>query len=246
MSKIIIGAPGAHEQPKQYGFRQQGGHFTRRIWKCTDIESAQALIPGLLDARYSYTITEGPIPTVEAEISSIAGGDNNEVEVPTDSWEKTSVAVNIDVLDTPYARNNLNDFDFETFNEYKKTGAPLTSAEKTGLGAYGLRWYNMIASGVTSKTVFQPVLRHTQIVSSGYPLNWPDTNSEKILTNAQLSAEGLPGDLRFSIPSSGTDTDVIIGWLKLPATIQSSGNGTWVVTQEYQYGRWIDLIYEWA
>lgn len=245
MSKVL-GVPGAHEQPKQYGYSQQNGHFTRRIWHCTNIESAQALIPQLLAAKYSYTITEGVTPRVEAEIASVASGDTSTPEIPVDVWEKSVVADNIDVLATPYAQNNLNEFDIETINDYKKTGTPLTSAQKTGLGAYGLRWYNLVAGGTTNKTIYAPVLRHTQQVSAGYPLNWPNINVEKVLTNAQLTTlEGLPSDLKFGLPTSGTDTDVIIGWLKLPATIQQNGRG-WIVTQEYQYGRWVDLLYEWA
>jgi hypothetical protein len=244
MSAIIIGIPGAHEQPVVYGYNQQRGYFTRRIWKCTDKESARALIPQLLAAKYSYEITEGAIPMVTAEVSTIEGAGGNTPEVPIDTWEKTVVVVQKDILETAQAKSELNANDFEVLAEAKANGGKITDAQNASLSANGSQYYEAILAGVTSQTVYQTILRHIQTVSTGYPLQWTTTNDGRILTNAQLvSFEGLPSDLKFTLPTSSFSASFLIGWLKVPATIQQSGNTNWVVTQEYQYGEWTPLLY---
>jgi hypothetical protein len=248
MSKIILGVPGAYEQPLEYGYRQGQGPFTRRTWKCTDIDPARALISQLLAAKYSYTVTEGPVPMVVAEVSNTNAVEPGTPEVPTNVWEKSVVAVQKDILETDYAKSVLNDADFVILNKYKKSGEPLSSADLATLGGgggYGTQWYNAIKAGVTSTLVYQTILRHTQIVSSGYPLQWTTNNDGRILTTAQLtSLEGLPSDLKFAIPASSFGATYLTGWLKIPATVQTSSPDKWIVTQEFQFGEWLNLIYD--
>lgn len=245
--KIIRGIKGVIEQKPRITFTQGRGWSTARVFHCTDVAAAQMLNAQLITAGYNTTRTIGdPVDIIEATISrdDLSGGGGTTTEVPTNTWEKTVVTVQKDILETAYAKSQLNDNDFEVLTKAKANGGEITDAEFESLSLNGQDFYQAIVSGVTSFTIYQPILRHVQVVSTGYPLNWPTTNDGRILTNAQLvSLEGLPNDLRFALPGSVFSADFLVGWLKIPATIQQSGISNWTVTQEFQYGEWLPLLY---
>lgn len=246
--KIVIGLNGASEQPLEWGYVQGRGPFHRRTFKCTTTAQADVIAGQLTAAGYSVTVTEGPTPMVVGEANTYPDTPPNDPTQVTDVWEKSVVAVQKDILETDYAKSVLNDADFPILNEYKKTGAELSAADLAILGGgagYGTQWYNALKAGVTSTLVYQTILRHTQTVGSAYPLSWTITNDGRVLTTAQLTTlEGLPNPLRFALPASSFGTTYLTGWLKIPATIQQSSGDKWIVTQEFQYGEWLNLIYD--
>lgn len=245
--KIIRGIHGVIEQKPRITYTQGKGWSTARVFHCTDVTAAQMLNAQLITAGYNTNRTIGdPVDVIEATISrdDLSGGGGTTVEVPTNTWEKTVVSVQKDILETADAAANLNDNDREILSKAKANGGSISDAEYSSLSLNGVEYYNAIISGVTSKTIYQTILRHIQVVSTGYPLAWTITNDGNVLSNAQLtSLEGMPNDLRFAIPASSLAGDFLTGWLKIPATVQQSGNNTWTVTQEFQFGEWLPLLY---
>jgi hypothetical protein len=95
------------------------------------------------------------------------------------------------------------------------------------------------------------IIRHTQLVSSLYPVQASFNNCNRIISSANMIAiEGMPNGLLFSVPSEPspaqfieTPGDLQYGWRKVRPAITRLSRIKWRIVQNYQFGLWAVKLY---
>jgi hypothetical protein len=247
MANTIVGNQDPIEQGREYTYKLGGGHSQRQVWKVTDQADVATLVSALAISGYSYSVQyDGQIATVEGTLDYNLGGAPTTTPLTT-IWERDIKIVSEDILKSDLAIiGGISSANKKTIQEKLKTPEDPSA---TGLTSDALTIYTLMFNGVTSRIVYQPMIRRTKLCANSYAAAESDTNMGKILTAAQMSSlEGAPGGLLFALPASGTnvvrsDISTITGYLKVPCRVQQQGDGRWQITQEWDYGVWAAALY---
>jgi len=263
MPNTIINDIEAVEQGISRTYENRQGWTTERSFRGTQsfIEAKDAELRAL---GYSTRVKQGPVWELIGTVSAYDDGsgpdDENSV---VDTWEMSANPIEKDILQSNNAlvdalpqtdRNILRDFANGTnkFEDYD-----LTTAKKTPKFTAGptydiaLTLYKLLASGLKSIVVYQPVLRHTKTVSQSYEIPASLANVGWIYsTSALISAESPTPDIAANLPASGytrgggTPLATYGGWLKNYPQIVDAAFSKVQIVQEWHWGEWPEVLYD--
>lgn len=246
MSQTIIGTPGVFEQPIRYSWSPVRGWTTQRTFRGTRYD-IRALVYAFRNAGWDVDVIEGP--TTNSTLICTIGADlDGNITEPTDLWEIQPTLVTKDLLDSDnaaVAAVAAQDGVLAQLADARVNPTKYTNASFTG---DALELYKLIAKGVQSVMVFQPILRHTLSVSNRWEVAASLTNIRKIISTTSMSGlENIPGWIYQSmpdeIPAIGHATTLNYGWFKMPPSITVVAYNRTQIVQEWQYGLWSTLLY---
>lgn len=254
MSKIVLGTPGAIEQPKSFGYNQQRGFFTRRKWKCTNEASALALIPQLLNGGYSYTVTEGAVFEVEAELAAVDQGGGTDPEVPLDTWELLPNETQKDLLESDHPTiTGLSANEKEGLRAYIANPSKELVPAATAGTAYG-NLVRQVVDGLRSVVVTTTTMRFSRTVSQNWLVKASTLNAGKVMSNGYFLANDaalIPSKFLVALNAAPYTNSIntsqkpamMYGWLKKYPQIQSASYNRVTIIQDWDFGIWSTLIY---
>ncbi len=249
MPLIINGQKGVHLQPAKYG-RTESGWYCELTWIGTK-EAVQTIVPFCMGARAIFHVEESPSGAATKLVARFAtsvssgGVGVSTPESPEDNWqyfanmiEKSVLECDLANVDPPLTNDEIN---------LIKTNLDHLDAIDLGDDPRDdvVELFNLMKSGVTSIRVLQPILRHTQTVSQLWTTKTSTANAGKILTtNALIRLEGVPA-LLIDLPAlSSTKPGLAYGWFKHFPSIKISALQKVQVEQEWEYGLWAGLLYQ--
>ncbi len=242
-SPVINGQAAAHEQPQRYGYDQSGPYMVR-TWHGTRAAIAAQYAACLIDGA-TCEVTQGiGIDVLSARYGTSGGGDGGS-EVVVDTWEFFANVIEKDSLEADIsAVNAISEENKEKIIHHTDpTAEPVFTG---GTASDALAEYRLRKMGAKSIRVLQPIVRHTQTVSSSYTIKASLTNVGKILTTAAfIRSEAMPADVLFNLPND-TPTDTTryaFGWYKMHPTVRISAGQKIQIEQEWEYGLWAKLRY---
>lgn len=239
--KTVIGAPGAHLQPFNYGWSPQRGGWTRRSWHGPKVNVA-ALAINLRANGYEYEVQEtGP----NAILTSLIGRtDDGTTEVPTTLWERRVNRIQ---------KSMFQHTAFTTLTQAQRDAIKLAIKNENGAtslaaDAAALNFYKVFASGFEDFIVEQPVVIRNQTSSSTYAVTCVMNNVGNILTPAQmLSFESAPGAVldtkTVSAALAAAPFSCIYGYRKGDPQMTQQAFNRWQVTTEFEAGIWSMYAY---
>jgi hypothetical protein len=132
-------------------------------------------------------------------------------------------------------------------------GIPADPSGNAGNAANALALYLLMAQGVRSHPVLQPILRRTMITNQNYAVAMSLLNVRKIISTSSLvSLENVDQDSLFYDPTSGqlllpqdvsSTPSLAYGWFKGFPQVQEIALQKWSIQQEWKYGLWATLIW---
>ncbi len=245
-SKILLGKPGAIEQP----LKAQGGPLKPtsvvRTWK-----GPKAAVMALLAQvfpYFDYNYEEnGPNATLQIDQPYFEG---QSPEVPVNNWELLPGVIEKDLLEADLAI--VNDMDADTKRIIRDAIQNPEPGFEPDITAEDHKLYVLMLAGQRAIKEFAPMLTHTQTVSNTYTVRASTVNVGRILTNATLiSLESIPDNFLIAMDSppynyvSHRTSEPILkyGWLKHPPTLNSAYGGRQQITQQWEFGLWPILTY---
>ncbi len=252
-SKILLGKPGAIEQP----LKATGGPLKPtsvvRTWR-----GPKAAVMALLSQifpYFDYNYEEnGPNATLQIDQPYFEG---QSPEVPVNNWELLPGAVEKDLLEADLAimdttasgSGGITDAERRAIRQ--AINNPDDAAFVPFLSSTPDQIYRLMLAGMRSVKQFAPVLTHTQTVSGTYATVASSTNVKRIISNTTLIAtEAIPSSFLIALngapynaTSNRTNPAINYGWFKNPATLNSAYGGRQQITQQWEFGLWPQLIY---
>jgi hypothetical protein len=244
---VINGSKAVHIQPAKYG-RTESGEYCELEWVGPNA-ALQTLIPfcrlysGLFHVEES---SSGGASRLTARFATAMAPNFTTPEAPEDNWQYFANVVQKDVLEAHLPnvnpaftdaeinsiRTNLDHLDAIDFDENTRDEV--------------LEVFNLMRSGVTSVRVLEPMLRHTQTVSQLWKVKASTQGVGRIFTTEiLLDAEDIPEDLLIDLPNfSSNKPGLAYGWYKHFPSIRTSALQKVQIEQEWEYGLWATLLYE--
>lgn len=238
MSIVVNGKNQAIRQPDSFRFDPIRGWQTVIRYRGTKAKVME-LVPELATAGCSIDISSNSGAVWELQASSPQALDGS-AEVPVNMWESASSIASKDLSDSPEF-SGVSETDLGRITKWLQShgddGAEPTSPALTGDALTLLR---LKKRGIPHE-VYQPILRHTQIVSARYGTQTAYSNVGRIFS----TPTGAPGDFLTALPSSGASTrpaingsgtGFIFGWKKKPPQVQTAAYNKRQVIQEWEFG----------
>ncbi len=99
--------------------------------------------------------------------------------------------------------------------------------------------------GVRSAAVEIPTIRHTQTVSSLWPIKAGQTNVNAIYsTTTLIEVEAIPTAVLFEFPEGTSNKPgLAFGWRKKSPTVRVAPWKRYQIQQEFIYGQWPIIVY---
>jgi hypothetical protein len=263
---VKTGIPGPWLQPSEYS-RNEIGQFATVPYEDVDPNKINNLAAQFDRLGYRYRVIHS-FGKHRLEVY-LSYNPETKDEQPVDLWEYTNQSVSKDLLSVAYlpsgitrflippnvqlirqALNGVLPFTPQAFDPTKDD--PTTFVPRNDLvpsdfigvpevqqASYVI--YLLMKTGYDSLLVTAPIIRHTQTVSSIYPITLSKQNVGRIITTPSLismenppdwAVTGLPDD----IPTSVNNIALGTGWYKFAPTIQQIAGQKVAIVQEFQYG----------
>lgn len=251
---IIIGNQGFVESAPERANDPRRGPSTTRKFKGT--KTALLNLKTQFDsAKWTTRFTEGPLCTLEATIGADYDG-TSPGEIPVDTWELKANVAEKDILQSDAAivqsalSNESNAKILRDLNKGTRKFEDTSSGDfsNDASGADSVTIMLLLAGGLQSRIVFQPVVAHRQTVSNAYAVPASLLNVGSVLkTSTLITSEALPASIQNNLTASTsvTKSGLIFwyGWLKAYPTITAGAYQKTEISQEWQWGLWpVDLF----
>lgn len=250
----LAGNPAAIEQGVVKEYDPRRGPVTIRRWRGPRA-ALEALKDNLIAAGWTTRLETGGGPncSLEASIAQEFSGGAPQITDPVDTWELTANVSEKDILRSDSTQiDGLSSADIKVLRDLIKGKLEfdgLTSSKFTSAGSLGWNVAKLIAQGLQSVVVYQPIIRHTKTVSRNWEVPASLTNVGNILlTSTLVSLEDPPASISNNLSASGAEVTrdgltFRYGWLKTHPTITDAANERIQIVQEWQWGLWPTLIY---
>ncbi len=241
----VNGQKGAYAQPSHFG-RSEAGAYTVKVWEgtLTEIYQIAAVCEqsgGLWEITESFT---GAKHRIECRFPI----DFNTTETPVDGWETFGEEVEKDVLEADIAGiDSMDDGDKAIIRAVLDNGVNSDDSLRQRLtdDPFSNELYNEVVYGLKAVRIVVQHLRHTQTVSTLYPVVAALSNVGKIISTASLRTfEAVPNTLVFNLASTTSNrVAAAYGWYKKFPTVRISSGHRIQIEQEWEYGLWSKLVY---
>lgn len=209
---------------------------------------------------YTTRTTQGPVWDLEASIAAEVrdgafGGTT--ADSPVDTYELFANVVEKDVLDADQGYASVMNEDDRAWLRAYMDGDITDKKKYNGKTVnppfvdptLSLPLFRMILRGTKSIIQYQPVLRHTRTIWSGYSIGSALDGVATLWSKNDLAGIGIPALILNNLPASGTVTasDGLVqrlAFLKAYPTIQAASYGKSQAVVEWQYGKWGAGLYD--
>jgi hypothetical protein len=266
LSNSVIGFDtSATQHPVRHTWDRTRGAQTIRSYSGTQ-DQIRALELQFQFAGWSTDVKQGPVWSLDAtwgldDRSGSSGGG----EEPVDTWELFANAtekdlfqtnlpgiVNMPNIDKHFCRSVMDGKIDVTHWDYSDTAhTPVWLGDSTQQGLAD-QIFRGLCSGMKSRRVNVPTLRHTKTASRGYEFTAALSGVDEIFSSTALAlAETLPVpiyrnmiDPPASNPATRTDGIIVCyGWHKHYPQIQISAMAKSQIIVEWEYGEWATVMY---
>lgn len=242
----INGARGAYPQPQTFGVNEAGAYVVQ-TWVGTTIE-IETMIPAILAAGGLYEVEKGYTGAADRITARFPTPYTNGSEEAVNEWEIFSEKVEKDILQVDDSRiDDMLDSDKDAIRSLIDHGIVpgQPSLRNKVTAGFARDLYDQVRLGLRAKLITVQQLRHTQTISSIFPITHSVENVDKLLSRATLlSSETIPADIQSQMHNlTSTRSGMDYAWYKHGATVRTSAGHKTQIEQEWEYGLWSTVIY---